>query len=543
MKFSRKIFLLVFVFSLTIFTISSVDASFEKIEKTEKNCLVNFSVDEQKNMLFFNNFLITKWWILKEKVSWIESYMDKLQASIDNTLNCEMFDAFDNYSEFKLEVMIFIKKIIALNSSVSYKYRPDIGAEVAIIKLQRHLVDLISVDNNVDDEIETTSETSLNMNVNIPSEIMWEEKYANIDINLDFDVKWEMSAKQKEMKINVKLDGDAKLDIKDTKYDYVNDKMVEKNFWGELWFWIDFDFLQKNNLYMKLNDLTFNLDGLNMPEETKFEMAVAKQIIKDALVKIKDKYILMDINKEEQQMIINMLQSSNKIFWKLKNEAIMSFYKQWDVWYGKINNNFCEIISQGYAKENCIDAIENADKEAKGRWYIIMKRIENQYVLWITDKFTETKLPKTKSNLTKIITWNKEKISSVNLDFWKNNDIEWHILYEKNKLDVLVKYGSFENDFSISVVWDINKNQKHFVIEAQAYNDIATFNWDIYVTNRDKNVHEMTMTFTVESMWQIVAKWNLHNKEIIKYLQRLEIIEPNKTNTISTEEVEALFDF
>jgi len=519
-----KFLLLLSLFSFwSLFTVSSYDVV------SEEFCKDNFSEKEWGNVKFIKNFFETKFKVFESKIPESKVLVEDFVKKLDQTLICD--NGYSDYSAFKSNLVILLQKVVKLQKSSYFVSDPE--AKEAILDLQNHILNWFLWGYDVTKPFQQNT----NWNIKVTVDTVWfqenSDSYAKVkfDLNLNSENKYNPESSEIESKID--FDWNVDFDLKQPEFDYESEEMLTKTYNWEVSFGADLEFIAKNNIYLKINSIDLFLDKLSISDEERFQVEMFKSMLDGAIEKLWDNYIKIDTSTLPSSSINLAL-----LVQKLKTIPMIDFYRSWDVWYGSVNKNICSIVEvvSPFQKETCLYSIEESIKFTKWKWYIMMEKIWNDYVLSLTDKFADEKMPNG-VDFSRWLYWNSNDITK--LDITLNDvdeDLQQTIQYEYWNLDVSLKNSDWEFGFN----WTITKSEKEFDIVWKFPGFDIDFIGKLKITTIE-NWHHLNLDFTIVSEWKVMFSGSVENEKVIKYLEKIEIIEP--TNTIEIQDIMWFFNF
>jgi hypothetical protein len=271
---------------------------------------------------------------------------------------------------------------------------------------------------------------------------------------------------------------------------------------------------------------------------------MVKVLLKSVTDQIKWKYINLTSWWQADQINL-ILNSTNGIvnFWFLKDKSLMKFYKSDDgKRYWIFEKSICDILWKwlssstifGSSQSNntynqCKNWLNKAVVKTQWKWYLVLEKTSDTYIIWLTDKFMKEKLPWYE----KILYRNQNEITKMNLPLGMNG---WNIGYENGK----IKWNYSNDSTKISFDWTVSTDKKNISLNIINIDENLEISWDI---NYEKvwNTHNLSLTLNIKQDWKQIWTINLKNKEVVEYLQSLNIQDP--TQAIELQDIISQFQW
>ena len=335
-------------------------------------CEISLSAKDYDAMQRLADFLYTRADLLETRFPGTTSMTYQFADQIYNSLEEDCYGIyFANYKEFQTAFSAYIANLISGNVPQVADFEADDEAAKAILQLQQHVIDLLSMDFDWTKPFASTSDMTIAIDVAMAEEDSNTDVHA--ELNLKADGEYDMP--NSLFDTNIDLNAVVAVDMQDPIMDMIADANISANL----------DILQKDNIYAKVNELTVDVNSDQMDAQDKLQVDMMNLMIDNVLTEIQGKYINIteDLEDAISEFNPNMIMKPYTLFQDISSDPIMDFYKEGDLRYGKLNNNICS-ISQKIGLEDisdCQDMIYDLDLETEGKGYLLLQKNGTEYSL------------------------------------------------------------------------------------------------------------------------------------------------------------------
>jgi len=529
----KLIFLLVGLLLVPIVTLA-MDQSwlYENVEEQveiiidEELCYDQFSDTELAKMEFLYRLLDENIDVFAVRVQGSRWIILAFQGYISDTLSC--YDWWSlSYQEFSTEFSAFIQSLILLKKSQGNSFTPDVEAEAAILMLQQHLLDMMMAGYGWD--------RPFNSYWDVVFSFVASDEDNVVDLMITAETEGNYDLQKDEFEVAVVLDASVYVEgteFGSSEYDEETSTWYDVPGNLEAALSADLEVLQKNDLFVKLGSLDLEINSDQMEQEMLLQTTIAQGFLQRIVEWLDGQYIQLT-SEDMDGMTPMMLLRPSTLFTNIANSSVMDFYRDGDVRYGKLNQNACsmfwDFMYQFYGAD-CEEYITQANMATQWKWYFVMQKEGDEYILWITDKFMGEDL--VDETIESILFWNEDEITK--LDFPLGVDQEGYVSYEDGEFAVVHEDGGK----SIFVEGTIEEGVQYFEFVLDMTDEGFAVEGVLTMT-QEGNENEFVLDFVVSEDGEEIGSGTLMNTEVIKYLMSVNIEEPSNVFMIS--EVEDMF--
>lgn len=472
---SKKILALTLIFSI----------SFLSLVSAENYCTSYFSTQEQWSLQAFYSLFVTKKDYFKSKVIWLDKEMfDQVSQKINDTVTCSWYNYYYSYSELKSDLEAILYWVFA-NKYESWA--ADTEATQATLHLQNHLVKILGLGNDYTKPFKSTQDMTIAVDINIPEETTKVKADWQIKTQGDYDMK------NSKFSMNMMISGGLS----------VNTNGVANGWSAQA----NFDILKAKDMYIKVNDVSYSLNTGGS------EIAMMNIMVAWILQQVKGKYI--NITSWSSIMALNMNTMPN--LWSFQNQPLMKFYRWADgKRYWIFEKSICDVF--GNTNNECKKSLNKMSVQTQGKWYLVIERSWDGYVIWFTDKYMKEKFPWYE----KVLYRSQSQINKMSLPLGLDN--KGKIDYEAGKL--LGKYT--DDDMSMSFSGTVTADKKDINLTLRDKEDELLINGKL-VYEKVWNTQNLSLTLTIKQKWKQVWTAKLTSKQVIEYLQSINIQDPTQS--------------
>ncbi len=514
----------------------------EEIASELQECDTIFTHQERQSAQKLNDFFKYYRSSIVKKYPGTDSIILNFQQKLENTLECNSSNKFNSYIEYRKAFMTLLQNIIS--QEVVSEFTVDPEAEEAVLMLQKHVVDLLASDYDRDKPIKQTSSMVLEVDIDFPDKKMWA-----VEWKVEVASEWVYDIEKGEFDVNLQMNWEMHVESQTLDhFDYSEDERgtpVYKDIEMDLGFDLDLDMIQKDDLYMRINDGWLDIESPSLTEEEQFEMNFMEAMVEGTLDGIRGQYINLTTGSYYDYRDMNggnMLVWSNdvaKLVKDIEEKPLMEFRKDGNIWYGRFSENVCnleinEVVTDPYNDyddyyyndhANCEDTLAMMNAETDGHGYLVMKKQNNNYTVGFTDEYMDENL----EGYEEIITWNENQVNKMFVPL--GDDLSGYLKYENGK--VVGYYEDEEGKFTLDSI--ITYNNKKFILDLELKEEDMQIHGEILFT-KQWNTTELVVDAVVTFEGEEVAIISMRNKEAIEYLRELNITAPEWA--IPLEEIE-----
>jgi len=513
---------------------------------SEQECNEIFSYQQRDSAQRLNDFFKYYRGSIVKKYPGTDYIIQNFQIKLENTLNCNSSNRFNSYVEYRKAFMVLLQNIISQGASVGIEFEVDPEAEKAVLMLQKHVVGLLTSDFDRERPIKQTSSTILEVDIEVPDSLPESERWA-VQWRLEMESEGEYDIETGEFDVNLEMNWEVHVESQAVDhFDYSEDEWgtpVYKDVIMDISINLDMDMIQKDDLYMRINDGGFDIQAPSLTEEEQLEMNFMEMMVEGTIDSIKWQYINLTTGTYYDYRDVNggdMFVGTNdvvKLMKDIEEKPLMEFRKDGDIWYGRFNENVCdlevnEIVKDPYddydyydETSDCEDTLAMMNQETDGKGYLVMTKQYNNYTVGFSDEYMNENL----EGYEEIISWNESQVSKMFVPLW--DDLSGYLKYEDGKF--VGYYEDDEGKFTLDST--ISDNNKKFYIDIELKEENMQIHGEIFYTKYG-NTTELTLDATVTYEGDQVAKIYMKNKEAIEYLRELNITAPEWA--IPLEEIE-----